>query len=274
MSQLLTASGQLPLAGKRILVTAPRNYASRLSAEIICQGGLPIFMPTIETCYLSDYSQLDAILNHIDEFDWIAFTSRNGIIAFFERLHDLNISISQLQNCQLSALGKDVEILQSLCGRVDLLPAESSPTGIINELSQIQDIQGQKILVPIPEVIGIPEPDVVPKFIAGLKKLDMQVTPVSTYITQALDKNIYPVELNLIRQGYIDVIAFSSTAEIESFITMFNADNEFKNCVIACFGPYTAANAKKLGLNVSIVSEDFSSFAGFVRAMVKFYANN
>ncbi|MBD2346327.1 uroporphyrinogen-III synthase [Anabaena subtropica] len=254
MSNLLTASSQLPLYGKRVLVTAPRNYAARLSEQIISQGGLSIFMPTIETCYLSNYSELDGVIRRIDEFDWIAFTSRNGIIAFFERLHNLDIEISKLQNCQLSALGKDVDILLSLCGRVDLIPRESSPAGIVAEFSQIEGISGQKILVPIPEVVGISEPNIVPNFIADLKKLGMQVMRVPAYITQCLDKNIYTVEINLIRQGLIDIIAFSSTAEVASFLTMFDSKSEFERCLIACFGPYTAANAQELGVNVSIVS--------------------
>ncbi|BDI15532.1 hypothetical protein ANSO36C_13340 [Nostoc cf. commune SO-36] len=103
---LLTPSRELPLYGKRILVTAPRNYAYRLSEQIIKQGGLPVFMPTIETRYLSNYNKLDTALIHIEEFDWIVFTSRNGITAFFHRLNDLDIPVSVVQKCQLCALGK------------------------------------------------------------------------------------------------------------------------------------------------------------------------
>ncbi|QLE56627.1 uroporphyrinogen-III synthase [Nostoc sp. TCL26-01] len=272
-TKLLTPSSQLPLYTKRILITAPRNYASRLSAQIIDKGGLPIFMPTIETCYLSNYSELDAALRCIDQFDWIAFTSRNGIIAFFERLHDLGLSLSQLQNCQLCALGKDIEHLLSVCGRVDLIPNESSPGGIIAELALMEGIFGKKILLPTPEVIGIPEPNVVPNFITDLQSLGMQVTRVPTYITQSVDKSIYAGELNLIQQGIIDMIAFSSTAEVTSLMAMFNSINDFEHCLIACFGPYTAANARKLGINVSVVSQDFSSFAGFVNAMAEFYSS-
>ncbi|MDZ7957482.1 MAG: uroporphyrinogen-III synthase [Aulosira sp. DedQUE10] len=268
---MLTPSIELPLYGKRILVTAPRNYASRLSEAIIKQGGLPLLMPTIETSILKDYAELDAVLKQIDEFDWIAFTSRNGINAFFQRLNVLGIPISALQKCQLSAIGKDAELLSTLAGRVDIIPAESSPLGIVTELSKIIDINNQKILVPVPEVTGIPEPNVVPDFIADLQRLGMQVTRVPTYITRCLDKNIYAVELNLLRQGMIDVIAFSSTAEIESFLTMINSKSDYQNSIVACFGPYTAANAEKLSVDVSILSQDYSSFMGFADAIAQFF---
>lgn len=267
---LLTPSPQLPLYGKRILVTAPRNYASRFSEQIMTQGGLPVLMPTVETCYLSKYTELDAALSRLDEFNWIAFTSRNGIMAFFERMNDLNVDISALKDCQLCALGKDADILLSCFGKVDLIPSEPSPKGIVNELAKIPQIHQQKILVPVPEVIGISEPNIVPNFISELHKLGLEVTRVSTYITQCLHKDIYAIELNLIQQGLIDVIAFSSTVEVESFLTMINSHSDYENCVIACFGPYTAANAQKLGFNVAIVSKDYSSFAGFTEAIAQY----
>ena len=272
--QRLNPSHQLPLFGKRILITAPRKYAARLSGAIIEYGGLPILMPTIETCRLSDYSELDHALQQIDQFDWIAFTSRNGIDAFFERLNLRGISTSLLKNCQLSALGKDSEKLFDLGLKVDLLPTDSSPDGIVRELAQIKGIKTQKILVPIPQVEGIPEPNIVPRFVAGLKNIGMKVTSVPTYLTRCLDKETYKVELSLMRSKKIDVIAFSSTAEVTSFLRMVDGEQDYCDCIIACFGPYTAANADSLGLNVSIVSDNYSSFTGFVEAIVKWLASS
>jgi uroporphyrinogen-III synthase len=268
---LLTPSRNLPLYGKRILVTAPRNYAYRLSEQIIKKGGLPILMPTIETCYLSNYTQLDAALADINEFDWILFTSRNGIAAFFQRINELNIPISLVQKCHLCALGKDAESLLSFCGKVDLIPTKSSPAGIVVELAKLPQIHEKKVLIPAPEVVGLPEPNVVPNLITDLQQLGIEVTRVPTYITQGLDISIYGIELNLIRQGMIDVIAFSSTAEVESFLTMVNSQSDYEHCVIACFGPYTTANAQKLGMNVAIVARDYSSFEGFAEAIAAFF---
>ncbi len=182
-NDLLTPSIQLPLYGKRILITAPRNYAFRFSEQIIKKGGLPVLMPTIETCHLSNYTELDIALGQIDAFDWIVFTSRNGITAFFDRMNDLNIPTSVLQNCQLCALGKDAESLLFFCGKVDLIPTESSPAGIVAELAEIPQINQKKVLIPAPKVVGLPEPDVIPNLISDLQKLGIQATCVPTYIT-------------------------------------------------------------------------------------------
>lgn len=68
----------------------------------------------------------------------------------------------------------------------------------------------------------------------------------------------------------MDGIACSSTAAISALLQMVDADTIAKNCLIACFGPYTAGNAKDVGL-VDIVSQDFSSFIGFVEAIAQFF---
>jgi len=266
---LLTPLNKLPLYGKRIMITAPRNYGIRLSEAIINQVGIPIFMPTIETCLLEDYYELDNALKSVDKFDWITFTSRNGIDAFFTRLNGLNLPLSELK-AQVAAIGKDGERLADLGVNVALIPEVSSPEGIIKELTNIPGIEGQKVLVPIPKVMGIPEPDVVPNFLLGLKQLGLEVTAVPVYVTRCLDKKIYEVELNLISEGKIDVVAFSSTGEISAFLQMVEERN-YDKCIIACFGPVTAANAAKLGLKVAIVAEDYSSFAGYGKAISAFF---
>lgn len=228
-------------------------------------------MPTIETCLLENFTELDAALQQIKTFDWIAFTSRNGIDAFFQRLNDLELNSWMLNNTRLCAIGKDAERLIDMRLKADIIPKNSSPAGIIAELAKIPDIANQTVLVPVPEVMGVPEPDVIPDFVAGLEKLGMKVTRVPTYRTQRLDKSLYEMELNLIRQGKIDAIAFTSATEIMSFLQMVNSKSDYEQCAIACFGPYTAANAQKLGVNVSVVSQDYSSFAGFAEVIAVFF---
>ncbi|TWH43059.1 uroporphyrinogen-III synthase [Dulcicalothrix desertica PCC 7102] len=261
---------KLLLHGKRIIITAPRVYAVRLSSALINQGALPLFMPVIETSPLEDFTILDEHLRKINTYDSIAFTSRNGIDAVSKRMRELKMDTSLLQQIHLCAIGKDAELLEALGAEVDVIPEEPSPTGIIRELAKISDIEGKNILIPASEVIGIPEPDVIPNFVAGLEKLGMNVTRVTAYQTRSLDKEIYNVELELIRQGKVDVIAFSSSAEISAFLNMCDV-SDYQNTVIACFGPYTGANARKLGLNVSIIADDFSSFDGFAAAIASHF---
>ncbi|MDJ0509279.1 MAG: uroporphyrinogen-III synthase [Crocosphaera sp.] len=270
MNNSLLATKNLPLYGRRILITAPRNYAARFATEIINYGGIPIIMSTIETCYLSSYEKLDQCLQTIHQFDYIAFTSRNGINAFIHRLQALNISLSCLDNCKLIAIGKDAQRLEEIGLKLAFIPQEASPKGIILTLAKIPNIHQKNILVPIPKVIGIPEPDIIPNFIQGLEKLGIKITPVDAYQTRCLEGCLYEVEIDLIKQEKIDIIAFSSTAEVEGFLQMVNKIKIPQQSIIACFGPYTANNAKKLGLRVDIIAKDYSSFSGFVQAIAEY----
>ncbi len=266
-TSLLIPSDQQPLFGKRILITAPRNYAVRFAQTILARGGLPVVMPTIETALLADYTELDRCLEQRTAFDWIGFTSRNGIEALLYRIENMGLPARALNDCRLAAIGKDAERLTTLGLRVDLVPAEPSPTGIVAELDRMPDDNTRTILVPAPEVAGVPEPDVIPNFVAGLERIGMCVTRVPAYQTRALERARYPIELDLIRRGAVDAIAFSSAAEIEGFLRMIDAPDDYQRCAIACFGPYTAANARRLGLVPDVVAANFSSFDGFAEAL-------
>ncbi|HEY9859451.1 MAG TPA: uroporphyrinogen-III synthase, partial [Candidatus Obscuribacterales bacterium] len=192
------------------MITAPRSYAARLSQALIAEGALPILMPAIETCHLSNFTELYVAFEDIEQYDWIAFTSKNGIEAFFERMRSLELPFSLIEHCKICAIGKDADKLAEFGLKADLIPEEPSPQGIVAELAKIPDIAGQVVLAPAPEVVGVPEPDVVPNFLASLQQLKMIVHRVPTYLTRAVDKALYTVELALLKQGHIDAIAFSS----------------------------------------------------------------
>lgn len=252
-------------------MTAPRLYAARLSTEILLQGGLPILMPTIDTCTLASTSALDQALDHVSDFDWIAFTSRTGINAVCQRLQQRQRYPKVLQQSKLCALGKDQEGLQEWGLQADIVPTEASPAGLVATLASRPGIEHQRILVPCPAVEGIPEPDVIPQFVSDLGQLGLHVTQVPAYATRSLSAQLYAVELDLLQAGSIDVIAFSSAAEVAALLQMIEAKTLRHLSLIACFGPYTAANTKRYGIAVDIVAEDFSAFKGFVDAIAAFF---
>lgn len=253
------------------MITAPRSYALRLAGALLDLGGLPLFMPTIATTLLEDYTALDRCLAQRTSFDWIAFTSRNGIEALLHRCVQLGLPATALQACRLAAIGQDAERLATQGLRVDLLPAEPSPQGIVAELARLSASAGQAILVPAPLVEGMPEPDIIPAFVAGLQQIGMHVTRVPAYRTRLLDRGYYPHELELIRRGAVDALAFSSAGEVAGFLAMVDDPGDYRHCVIGCFGPYTAAQARRLGLAPAVVAEDFRSFAGFARAIATYF---
>jgi len=180
--------------------------------------------------------------------------------------------VNSLKSCQICAIGQDAAYLRTLGIEVDIIPAEPSPTGIVAELGRVPGIETQTILVPKPLVEGVLEPNVMPNFVADLSQLGLTIIQVPAYLTRGLEADPYTVELSLIRQGVVDAIAFSSTAEISALLQMVDADTIQQNCVTACLGPYSAGNAEDLGISVDIVSKDFSAFTGFTEAIAQFFA--
>jgi hypothetical protein len=77
---------KLPLLGKHVLFTTPRNYAGALGRLLIERGARIVWMPTIEIWPMSDYRELDQAIDHLSDYEWVGFTSENGIEAFLNRL--------------------------------------------------------------------------------------------------------------------------------------------------------------------------------------------
>ena len=126
----------LPLYLKRILFTTPRNYAAKLSRLLVLRGALPVWMPTIVIESLHDYHAFDQAIKNLSEYSWLAFTSRNGIDAFFLRLEALGLDRGVLKNTKLCALGNDAKALEEKGIEVDLVPPVASTKGIVDELER------------------------------------------------------------------------------------------------------------------------------------------
>ena len=222
----LALPAELPLEGKRVLITAPRNYAARLAPELISRGAKVLVCPAIRIAPLDEpsYAPLDAALSGAAGFAWCAFTSRNGIEAFLRRCRRLGLEPAAAlegAGCQVAALGRDAELLREHGVRVALAPAEPSPAGITRELAAMPGcVAGQRILVPAPRVVGLPEPNVVPDFVRGLGGIGMEVVRVDAYETrQQTAAELELPELRLLREGAVDAVAISSTCEIHGLLS-------------------------------------------------------
>ena len=261
-----------PISGQyqkpRVLFTTPQGYAQRMVAALEDIDIFPVSLPLIETVNPDNPSQIKALINNPDKYQWIAFSSRKAIEVFAQYLKDMNCSVNQFKHIQFCAIGKDAKHMYNLTGITpSIIPLEPSPVGIVDALAQIKDIKGQKIAVLAPKVENLTEPNVVPDFLFKLDSIGLEVTKIEAYITRSCDVPNKRMITKEITRGEYDIIAFTSTAEAEAFLSLMKGKKIPDTQVFACFGPYTAANVKKMGFNVSIVSDDFSSFNGFAKVL-------
>src|SRR5690349_12535283 len=96
-----------PLAGKRILVTRARSQAGTLQQRIEALGGEVVLFPTIEIQAPASYEALDRAIRSITSYQWLIFTSVNGVERFFDRLAPLGRSMTDLQALEIAAIGPE-----------------------------------------------------------------------------------------------------------------------------------------------------------------------
>lgn len=269
----LIARADLPLYGKTVLYTTPRNYAGKLGRLLVEHGARPIWMPTIYIEPVPDYRVFDEVLRERDHYDWIAFTSRNGIDAYLNRMEALGLTPADVANLKAAAIGNDARLLEQAGIEPALVPPKPSPIGMVKELER-RGVTSGTVLVPAPDVIGMEEPRVVPEFIENLEAIGLQTKRIPAYVT-ARETADLELGTNLLLAGEIDMIAFTSRGEIESLLLHLGADRTVLNekTVLACFGPITSAGAELRNLRVDVVAEDYSRFEGFVAAMEDYYRN-
>lgn len=267
--QELVDRGTFPLLGKRILLTTPRNYAAPLAEMLVLRGARPVWMPTNEIWPLDDYSELDRAISEADSYAWIAFTSENGIEAFIDRSTAAGLTTSKFRNTRLAAFRWDARLLEMHGFRVDLVPPESSTVGMAAEFNRRGAWSG-KVLVPVPEVVGVPEPSVIPLFIQELTAIGLSPHRVPAYKTVASVENAH-VERELLVSGAVDAVVVTSSAEIYSLLAFLGPDRAVLDRVaMAYMGKLILDTARACGLRLDIVQKEYT-FRALVEAIEDYF---
>ncbi|PXF44380.1 putative uroporphyrinogen-III synthase [Gracilariopsis chorda] len=274
-----------PLEHRRVLVTAPAQYAARLLPRLIERHARPIHAPLICTKPLSESLAFDleeAILR-LSEYDIVAFTSRTGIRSFAEKIRTLCETDEQASlmlrasGVRIAALGADGSaVSEYLHVAPDILPPDPSPSGLVDFLALDLELKGSRILCPIPKVVNLPEPPVVPNFLRGLKEAGFRVKSVAAYVTSPLERVKVEVEIEMLQKGHIDAVLVSSQGEANALYSLLSESERSAlleqlnsgQVLLAAHGPYTAAGISEVfGIESIVVSQNWASFQGVVDAL-------
>lgn len=138
---------QRPLFGLRIGITRPEAQAAPQIARAIELGAQPVLMPLIKIRPVTDSSPLDATLNRLDEFDWLVFTSVNGVDAFFNRVWETGHDARLLGNIKCAAIGPGTaDAVANFHVRADIVPDEYRAEGLAAALAPL--VSGKRVLWP------------------------------------------------------------------------------------------------------------------------------
>lgn len=249
----------LPLRGKRILVTRARDQASALVDKIRALGGEAVETPSIEVKPLADFNELDHALANITQYDWVVFTSANGVRAVARRLEDLRSNLDILASRRVAAIGPaTAQTLSQLGVRVDFVPSKFLGAQIAVELP-IQ--HGQEALLLRADIAS-------DELSRGLAARGVAVKDVDAYRTVAPPRA--PIDLT-----QVDAATFTSSSTVRNFVAMLdkNGRDNLAKIPVICIGPVTAETAQSLGLRVAEVAAEHT-VDGLVRVLVKHYQGN
>ncbi|MEE8205246.1 MAG: uroporphyrinogen-III C-methyltransferase [Dehalococcoidales bacterium] len=252
-----------PLFGKKVLVTRARRQASALSQLLLKCGARPVEMPAIEIKDIADTGQLDRAILSLEDYQWLVFTSSNGVAAFFERLYALNRDARWLRGIKLGVIGPATAAAVVEKGlRPDYIPKDFTTDGFLAGL-QDRDIKGCRFL--------LPRADIAPRgLIDGINQLGAEADEVTAYRTVAAAEAIARGK-QLLKKGEIDVITFTSSSTVSNLLKALDGKLALiQGAAVACIGPVTAATAEKAGLKVAIAASEHT-IPGLVAAMEEYY---
>jgi len=242
-----------PLFGKTILVTRAREQASDFRALLEECGARCLEFPTIEVVPPPSWEPLDRALKTIDRYQWVIFTSVNGVRFLFQRLEALGEDARALHGIRLGAIGpKTAAALEERGLRLDLVPSEYRAEAVIDALGEAE-IRGRRFLLPR----AAKARELLPE---KLVELGGEVDVVTAYETVRPSEKAEEVR-RLLREGAIHCITFTSSSTVENFITMVGDDHlpsMVGKAVVACIGPITAETARKHGLTVEIIPDRYT----------------
>ena len=247
----------LPLFGRRVLVTRARDQASRLSQALGRLGAQVIEVPTIAIFPPADPQPLKQAVARVEEYDWLLFTSANGVEHFFAALRQQGKDSRSLARARLAAIGPATA--QAL-GRQGLRPEVTAKTfvaeGLLEALAEYP-LAGSRVLLPraaqareiLPQTLRSQGAlvDVVPAY----QSLPPQ--GASQLLARALDEGL-------------EVITFTASSTVSNLWSLLDAAHRAQlisqaregTITIAAIGPITADTARELGLTVHLCPESFT----------------
>ncbi len=194
----------------------------------------------IDCVQLEDYSQVDRVLEQgLHAFDWIVFTSANGVKYFFQRLYSTGKDVRKLASARVAAIGRTTaDSLREFGILADIVPKLESSEGLLEEFSKIE-MKGKKVLLPQSEIASAELPE-------GLLKRGSVIERVAVYKTVEIE----PGEVDF---DYIDQILFTSGSTVRAFVKYFG---KVPGSVKAyCLGLPSLQEAKRHGIDAEILPE-------------------
>lgn len=250
-----------PLSGKRIVVTRTRTQAGILSEQLRGLGADVIELPTIRIEPPGDLRAFAELVQDSHAYDWIVFTSPNGVTAFFDLFYKLYDDAREIGPARIAAIGPaTAQRVREYRLHVDLQPEEFVAESIVREFKKEGGVENLRILLARAEKAR----DLLPKELSALGAI---VDEGFAYRTVPETRDDFGARRRLLEEG-ADLITFTSSSTVENFLALglpWPAKMQ-----VASIGPVTSKTARERGLEVAIEARRHD-IPGLVAAVLKFF---
>jgi uroporphyrinogen III methyltransferase/synthase len=254
-----------PLAGRRIVITRRAEQAHSLHRALKARGAEVIELPTIALAPPRSWRPVDAAIRRLKEYDWIIFTSVNGVEAFAKRLRERGQMMSALKGALIAAIGPaTARALRARGLRVSVVPGEYRAEGLLKALRS-QNWRGKRVLL----ARAAKARDVLPRMLA---RRGAKVDVIAAYRTA-----VPPASRSRIGKVFgrrkPDAITFTSSSTVRNFIALQGrkrALRALRSVAVATIGPVTSRTARALGLKVAVEASSYT-VPGLVRAIEGYF---
>jgi uroporphyrinogen III methyltransferase/synthase len=250
-----------PLSGKRIVVTRTRKQAGALTSQLRALGADVIELPTIRIEPPTDMREFAELVQDAHRYDWIVFTSPNGVDAFFEMFFKLYDDAREIGGAKIAAIGPaTAQRVRDFHLHVDLQPEEFVAEAVVKEFQKQGGVENLRILLARAEKAR----DVLPR---ELSKLGAIVDEALAYRTVPETRDVTGARRRFLDEG-ADLITFTSSSTVENFLGLGLAWP--KGMQVASIGPITSKTARDNGLKVDIEARRHD-IGGLVEAIQKYF---
>jgi uroporphyrinogen III methyltransferase/synthase len=253
-----------PLFGQRIVVTRARDQAAEFTSRLAELGADVLEIPCIKIGPPTQLSYIADALLELNSYDWLVFTSPNGVTAFFEFFFKAFHDLRDIGGVRIAAVGPGTAAkLNELHLQVDLMPEEALAVKIAGTFAKFESMDNLRICLLRAEVAN-------PELPQALEALGAIVDDIPCYKTVAETEDATGDAAKLL-EGGADWITFTSASTVEHFHGRFNLPallKKFPLTKLASIGPETSKAIQALGLEPTVEAKQHT-IDGLVTALLK-----
>ena len=248
-------SDSLPLNGRRIVVTRSRNQSHGLVSGLTLLGAELGEIPTIEIKPPDSYDEIDDAISRLDDYDWMVFTSQNGVASFFKRARALGLEAGAFNRLKYAAVGKvTAGELLSHGIQADLVPRKRSSTDLLNAFDDKHvDLETVRVLFPCSDLSQ-------DTMLLGVTERGGSIDRIVVYRT--IEPDVAPQKLACVLDPQPDLVTFTSPSTVRNYRRLLERNGHLaaiREIPGSSIGPVTTKAAAEAGIEIVAESREASA---------------